>query len=245
MLKLNQVIAIEKGIKARVYGHITELNKAAQKPELFSGFNKTYAKKDEDGEDLPAERRRVQFVAADVLRDLERNLTELFTVTAQKDWTNCTANGSVVIGDKTLIADAPVSYLLFLEKQLTDVRTFIGNMPVLDEGDSWTKDANDGLFKTEVTSTHRTKKVARPIVLYPATPEHPAQTQLLQEDIIAGFWNLTKQSGAMPKAEKAKLLGRIETLIIAIKKGREAANDEDVVAVPEVGGAVFGFIFGE
>lgn len=54
MAKLNQIIAIEKGVKARVYGELTGLNKAVQKPELFNGFAKAYQKKDEDGEDLPS-----------------------------------------------------------------------------------------------------------------------------------------------------------------------------------------------
>ena len=49
--KLNQVIAIEKGVKSRVYGEITEMHKTSQKAELFNGFAKNYRKKDEDGED--------------------------------------------------------------------------------------------------------------------------------------------------------------------------------------------------
>lgn len=245
MLKLNQVIAIEKGVKSRVYGVITEINKVIQKPELFNGFAKTYQRKDEDSEDLPPERKRVQGNTQEALKYMSNSLSEILAVTAQKDWTNCVAKGSVIVNDKTLIADAPVSFLLFMEKQLTDVRTFIGNLPVLDEGESWTRDPNDGLFKTEATATHRTKKIAKPIVLYPATPEHPAQTQLIQEDIIVGFWNTTKQSGAMPKTDKNVLLNRVETLIDAIKKAREAANNFDVVESPSVGDTVFGFIFGE
>ena len=65
MAKLNQIIAIEKGVKARVYGELTELHKAVQKPELFNGFSKTYQKKDDDGEDLPAEKKRVQYAATE------------------------------------------------------------------------------------------------------------------------------------------------------------------------------------
>src|SRR5258708_5208351 len=129
MAKLNQIIAIEKGIKARVYGEITELHKASQKPELFNGFSKTYQKKDDDGEDLPPEKRRVQFLATEVLRTVERVSTELMDVTARKDWTNCEAKGDIIIDTKTIIGGAPVSYLLFLEKQMTDMRTFVGNLP--------------------------------------------------------------------------------------------------------------------
>lgn len=244
MAKLNQIIAVEKGIKSRVIGEIDGLDKAIQKPDLFNGFSKEYRKKDDDGEDLPSEKKRVQYGVADVLRSVERLTSELLEVTARKDWTNQSATGDVVIEGYTVVAQAPVSYLLFLEKQLTDMRTFVGRLPVLDEAESWVKDENSGLFKTEPTQTHRTKKTAKAIVLYPATPEHPAQTQLITEDIIAGFWHQTKQSGAMPKPERQAILNRIEKLLRAVKEAREAANGIDEITPPNVGGAVFGYLFG-
>lgn len=242
MAKLNQIIAVEKGIKSRVYGEITDINKAAQKAELFNGFAKTYQKKDEDGEDLPSEKKRVQFVATEVLRSVERATTELMDVTARKDWTNCVATADVSIEGRVLVAAVPVTYLLFLEKQLTDLRTLVGNLPVLDDGDSWTKDENSGLYRTEPTQAHRTRKVQKPIVLYPATPEHPAQTQIITEDIIAGFWVTVKQSGALPKPAKQLLAERIEKLLRAVKEAREAANARDEILAPPVGAAVFDYL---
>src|SRR5215813_10940643 len=58
MPKLNQIVAIEKSVKSRVYGEITEMHKLSQKPDLFSGFSKQYRKKDEEGEDYPPEQKR-------------------------------------------------------------------------------------------------------------------------------------------------------------------------------------------
>lgn len=245
MTKLNQIIAIEKGIKARVYGELTELNKAIQKPDLFNGFAKTYLPKDEDGEQLPQEKKRVQFVASEVLRNVERSMTELLDVTARKDWTNCEAKASVKIDGREILPAAPVSFLLFLEKNLTDMRTFVGNLPVLDEAESWSKDENSGLYKTDPTQTHRTKKVQKPLVLYPATPEHPAQTQILTEDVIAGFWSQVKQSGAMPKPEKQAIADRVEKLLQAVKQAREEANGFDAIDAIPVGNAVFGYLLGD
>lgn len=244
MAKLNQIIAIEKGIKSSAYGALTELNKAAQKPDLFNGFSKTYRKKDEDGEELPPEGKRVQYTSGEVLRAAERALTELVDVTARKDWTNCVAKADVVVDGKTLIASAPVSFLLFMEKQLTDLRTLVGNLPVLDVAEDWKSDPNSGLYRTEPTETHRTKKMQKPIVLYAATTEHPAQTQLITEDVIAGWWVLTRQSGAMPKPEKQKLQDRIDKLIQAIKQAREAANMFDETDAPAIGAPVFGYLLG-
>ena len=48
MAKLNQIIAIEKGVKTRSHTSLTELYRIVQKGELFNGFTKTYKKKNED-----------------------------------------------------------------------------------------------------------------------------------------------------------------------------------------------------
>ncbi len=245
MGKLNQIIAIEKGVKSRVYGEITEIYKAVQKPALFNGFAKTYLKKDEDGEDLPPERQRVQYVVKDILNAVSRLSTEIVTVTARKDWTNCVAKGSVEVDGAVLIKDAPVPFLLFLEKQLTDLRTFVTALPMLDEAEAWTHDQNSSLYKTDAISTHRTKKLQKPIVLYDATDKHPAQTQLIVEDIIVGFWSTVKQSGAMPKPDKQALLSRVEKLLKAVKVAREAANMQDEIETPDIGTAVFAYLLEE
>jgi hypothetical protein len=42
MSKLNQILAVEKGIKTRVYAELAELAQATQKPALVNGFMKTY-----------------------------------------------------------------------------------------------------------------------------------------------------------------------------------------------------------
>lgn len=244
MAKLNQIIAVEKGIKSRVYGALSDLNKAVQKIDLFNGFAKSYQKKDDDSEELPPENKRVQYTTDEVLNNAHRLVGELIDVTARKDYTNCVAKGTVTIAGNDIIKDAPVSFLLFLEKQLTDMRAFINNLPVLDSAEDWAKDPNSGLYKTGAIQTFRTKKVVKPIVLYNATPEHPAQTQLISEDVLVGYWNQVKQSGAMPAPDKGVLLGRIEQFLQAVKQAREAANGVDEVPVSSVGDAVFNFLLG-
>lgn len=243
--RLNQIIAVEKGVKARSYAVVSELHKANQKADLFNGFGKTYEKRDDDGEDLPPERKQVQFEVDSQLRAMTDALSELFQVEARKDWTNQVAVADVVVDGKTVVAGAPVSFLLFLEKQLTDMRTFVGELPVLDPAEDWTLDVNSGLYKTDATKTHRTKKVQRPIVLYDATTEHPAQTQLITEDVLAGFWSQVKYSGAMPRPRKQAVAARVEALLQAVKKAREAANMWEETSSPDVGAAVFDYVFND
>jgi hypothetical protein len=242
MAKLNQILAIEKGLKTRVYAEFTELHNATQKPPLMNGFHKSYQPRDEDGETYPAESQKVQHNAAEVFDRVATILTELFDITATKDWANCQAKADVVIDGRVLVKDAPATYLLFLEKQLSDLTTFVAKMAELDPGSDWSVDPSTGLFRTEPSTTQRTKKLQRPIVLYDATEHHPAQTQLITEDVIAGQWVTVKHSGALPAPRKKQLLARIERLSNAVKFAREQAN---AIEAPDqkIGQAVLSYLF--
>lgn len=241
MPKLNQIIAIEKPLKTRVNAEVTEAHRTSTKTEQFNGFKKSYRKLSEDDADLPGEGKKVQANAEQSIKDLGSRLAELFDVTATKDWANCHAKADIVVDDTTLATQVPVTYLLFLEKQLNDIRTFVNNLPTLDDQEDWTHDPNSGLYKTGVISTHRLKKIQRPLVLYPHSPEHPAQTQLVTEDVIAGYWDTVKFSGALPAPRKASLLERVEKLSQAVKFAREQANG--VEAVPQnVAGQLLAYV---
>lgn len=245
MGKLNQIIAIEKGIKSRVHSEVTEAYKAIQKPDLFNGFSKTYQSNDENGDKLPPEKKQVHHTYEEMLRTIEGSMSQLFDVTARKDWSNQLSAADILVNGDKIVEQAPVPYLLFLEKNLTDIRTMVAAMPVLDPSEEWKQDEKSGLSRTEVSKTHRTKKVQRPIVLFPATPEHPAQTQLITEDVIDGYWSTTKLSGAMPSTLKETVLSRVDELIIAVKEAREKANgNEEAHNSPKAGEAIFGYIFG-
>jgi hypothetical protein len=242
MPKLNQILAIEKGIKTRVYAEFTELHNATQKPALMNGFTKTYQPRDEDGETYPPESQKVQHEHQAVFDRVSAGLTELFDITATKDWANCTARADVVLDGRTLIKDVPATYLLFLEKQLSDLTAFVQKMAELDPASDWNVDPSTGLFKTEPSATQRTKKVQRAIVLYDATEHHPAQTQLITEDHVVGQWVTTKLSGALPAPRKKVLLNRIERLTQAVKYAREQANSSEITD-QKVGAAVLDYLF--
>jgi hypothetical protein len=244
MAKLNQIVAIEKGIKSKAVAEVSELYKVIQKPALFNGFQKTYQAKDEEGESLPAEKQRVQFTTNDVMNTLSKAMANLIDITARKDYTNCIAKADVAVDGVVIISRAPVSFLLFMEKQLTDLRTFVATLPILDEGEKWERDPNSGLFRSEEIKTHRTKKIQKPIVMYDATKEHPAQTQMSVEDVIAGYWTQVKHSGAIGKPKKDSLLKKIDALHNAIKQSREQANMEDEVTggSPSIGQDLFAYL---
>jgi hypothetical protein len=240
--KLNQVLAIERQTKGKSHSEITRIHKATQKPQLFNGFNKTYQPLDEDGERFPPESHRVQMNVPTTLKQARNTLSELCDVTATKDMANRAASANVVVDGDTILEGVPATTLLFLEKQLTDLHTFIGKLPTLDPSEEWNFDEAAGLFKTPASQTTKTKKVAKPIVLYQATEHHPAQTQLVQEDQIVGHWTKVAQSGAIPAGQKATMLERIEKLQKAVKFAREEANQVEAPDTP-ISGEIFGYLF--
>lgn len=242
-MKLNQTIAREQEIKKSTNKATAEIYHLVQKPALFEGFYKSYKPLDDaDKEVFPSEEQKVQFTVNDLIERFTKAVTEWFDITATKDWANCNAVADVKINGAVLISKAPVPFLLFLEKQLGDIKTFVSKLPVNDTSQTWTFDESAGFYKSADTKTHRNKKTQSPIVLFPATDKHPAQTQLITEDVLAGFWTKTEFSGAIPAADKAKLLERIEELTLAVLTAREEANLTDSPQVT-VGKAVFGYIF--
>ena len=69
--KLNQIIAVEKGVKSRTQADLAAVQHGLTKPALLAGLSRTYQPKDEEGEQLPPESTRVQVKAEDVLRETD------------------------------------------------------------------------------------------------------------------------------------------------------------------------------
>ena len=242
MARLNQIIAVEKGVKSRSFQELTDAHHALQKPALLAGISRTYRPKDEEGEELPPESTKVQVKSEEIIRQTVGILTRLFDVTATKDWTNCVAKADVVVDGEPLLRDVPVAYLLFLEKQLVDLHTFVKKLPVLDAAESWVYDASSDAWATEPTQTTRTKKIPRNHVKAEATEKHPAQVEVYYEDVVVGYWKTVKFSGALPAKRVNELLERVEKLQQAVKFAREEANGTDVVE-REAGEKVFRYLF--
>jgi len=241
--QLNQIIALEKGVKSRTHADVTAAHHQLQKAALLSGISRTYKPKDEEGEQLPPESTRVQVRTAEVLKDVQVALTRLFDVTLTKDTGNCVAKADIVVDGTVLAAEVPVTYLLFLEKQLTDLHTFVGKLPVLDPADTWAYDEASDAYATAPTQTTRSKKVPRNHVKAEATDKHPAQVEMYFEDVLVGYWTTMKFSGALPQARVNELKARVVKLAEAVKVARESANSTPVTD-QKIGDRILGYLFG-
>ncbi len=247
MTNLSQVVALVKGRKTAIEKLLGSANQIFQKADLFTGLSKTFRPTDESEPARPPERKLAQHNVASVLETFRNSLVESLNTVRTQDSGNCFAKGSISVDDRgtTLnLKDIPATHLLFLEHQMNDLRTLVGNIPTLDPAYTWTKNANTGFYETEKEETSTTRKVQRPLVMYPATPEHPAQTQLVNEDIRVGIWSSIKTSGAIPVPVKQEMLRRITLLQEAIIKAREEANRTAVTFESEEGKSIVDFIFG-
>jgi hypothetical protein len=170
-------------------------------------------------------------------------LTQLFDVTATKDWANTRARADVVVDGQTLLTQVPATYLLFLEKQLVDLHTFVKKLPVLDAAESWTFDPSADAWATEPVQTAKTKKIPRNHVKAEPTDKHPAQVEVYYEDVVVGYWRTVKFSGALPAQRVNELLARVERLQETVKFAREEANNLEVED-GKVGERIFHYVFG-
>jgi hypothetical protein len=243
MPKLNQIIAVEKSIKNECNNAITKAYHDIQKAEPFKGISRAYTPKEDGGETFPPENQKVQKNAVDLLNFTADTFTKYWDVTLTKDTANQGARADVVLDNKVLIKGAPVVYLLFLEKQLTDVATLVKTLPVLDPAETWHLDEHTSVYKTDVQKTNKMKKVMKAFTKAAATDKHPAQVDTFTEDVVQGVWDTVKHSGALPQKKISEILERVTKLQAAVKFAREEAN---TAAAPEqhVGSAVFGFLLG-
>jgi hypothetical protein len=158
---------------------------------------------------------------------------------------NMGARADVTLDDGTVLFEKlPATALLELEKRASEIHAFITAIPTLDPAKGFRPDADrgEGIYRAREVQKTRTRKVAKPIVLAPATKEHPAQTQLISVDEPVGTISELEWSGLITPAEKADMLDRAEELRRVLKKARSKANEAEAVA-GTVGKRLFDYVF--
>lgn len=238
---LNQIIALVSGRKKEAEKAITDLHQKTQKAALFGGVARTYAPRDaEDIEVLPPESQEIQLRTKEVLGLLDKVMSNIYDLILTQDAGNTQASSDIVVDGNVLVENVPVTTLLYLEKQLEDLNKFYATLPVLDPAKQWNWVAGDNCFKN-VSKKHRTRRTKRPLVLYNATKEHPAQVQLVEEDAIVGDWTTVEMSGAVEASTKTKLLERVRKLKDAVVVAREKANQTPVIP-KSIGKQLFSYL---
>jgi len=244
MQKLCQVLAIEKQTKDSSESQLTEIYQTLQKEPLLNGISRVYTPLAEDGEKFPDESNQVQVRVEEALKRVVNLMTPLYDLMATRDKSNQGAVADVVVDEQVILKNVPAITLLALEKRLQDLHTIICKLPELPQTATWKYDQNQSCYATDPVETAKSKKIPKPFVKYEATQQHPAQVEVVHEDILQGYWKSIKYSGALPLDRKRGLRERCEKLMAAVKFAREKANQADAPKV-SLGKEVFDFLFAE
>ncbi len=240
--RLNQIIAVEKGAKAQSEAAMTAAYHSLQKADLFDGIIRSYEPLNDGDEVLPGEQKKVITTVRSLLDNFTDQLSRLMDVTATKIQANTKARADVEV-DGVVLFNAPVEYLLFLEKRLIDLMTFLSKAPTLDPAQDWHYDDAAECYATHPLESHRTQKQPRYQIMVPPTDKHPAQIREYDEEVYVGNWQKILLSGAVPAGQITLWKAKVAKLQAAVKMAREEANSIDVLNI-EVGSIIMDHLFG-
>jgi hypothetical protein len=238
MAKLHELLAAEK-TPTGAWNQVFEdtLKKFKNPTHFFDGHSKSLAMIEDTAPNkaIEAQAREEKPVTTTVCETLEYAL-DLFgraeDLQYQKNATNRDARGTVMWQGAPLLVDLPVDELLGLEARLTKLRQLFAEAPTLDATKHWQPAENIGkhVWETKFAEeTTKTDKQTLPVVMSPATKEHPAQITAVQKDVVVGKFTTTKRSGSATALQKAEAIKRIDELLVEIKQARMRANETLVV----------------
>lgn len=245
MGKLHQLLAVEGDLNQQSKNILEETTSAlSKKQDLFDGLLKTYISSEDNGEQIPPESKEIVTTVAEKLDYAKTAVIKAIDATISKEETN--ASGSAKAELKVDGVDFGVlsaTSLIALEKFLVRIRESYKMIPTLDPSRSWKKDStvDRAVYVSPVETKFRSVKKQKVITLAPETDKHPAQVQLVQDDVQVGKYETTYSSGRLQPIQKSNLLNKIDNLILAVKQAREAANQVDTINV-KLGDKIFDYI---
>lgn len=245
MGKLHELIAVESTAAGNYARSIDETLKSLDRGDLF--VKTTVSKEYFDAADAEklniVETKEITTTVKERLRWFAGPVIKYYDILVQKDATNQKAVADLEVNGVLIAKDVPATTLLALETKLQDIRKVISVAPTLQAGVLWDKDVSQGLWKArEAIVSFSSKKTAKPVVLYEATKEHPAQVKEVFEDVPVAKISKNTYSGMLTSEEKAKLLSRVDALLEASKIARQRANSTEVVK-SEIGKNIVDYLF--
>jgi hypothetical protein len=249
MGQLHELLAVDRDLASAAKMVVDEAtNTFTKKTDHFLGNVKRLELFDESRKQEEsgfAEEKTLTTTVGKKLEYVAESLVRYIDVLAQKERTNQEAKANIELEDGTVfLTDVPATMLLSLENHLERWRLMYHSIPTLQPGIEWIPDPDqgEGVYKSVAPEIrNKTEKVIRHKVLYDATDKHPAQIEKWTEDAPIGRFINVRWSGMISPAEKSKLLGRIDSLIAAVKKARMRANTQEVVKV-SIGKKIFDFV---
>lgn len=248
MTKLHELLAVDSNLENQATKTTAEvITSFDKKKHLFGEQIVTFTSNEEGAKPVTESQSSIQETVKNQVEFATKILAKAFDVSHQIDVANCLAKADVVTEDgDAILKDVPATSLLTLEKRLTAVRAFAIAIPTIDPALGFVPDKARGkdIFKARDVTKSRTKKVNKPLTLAPATDKHPAQVQLVTEDVVTGTILEQQWSSLITPATKSDIIDRCDVLIRAVKKARAKANETEIdVATLKIGKKVLDYVF--
>lgn len=246
--KLHQLIAVEGDLEARRKKFREDTIKVfREKQNLFEGSVKTLAWFDEkEKTEWPDEHQHMTDTVKAQLDFYAESEIPYIDAVAQKDATNQTAVADLIVDGVTIAEKLPATFLLGMETKLVQIRELYSFIPTLKVGMEWKPSMDKGPEVFELVHPEETLRTAKKFqhqVLVAPTDKHPAQVEKWEEQVPVGKFTKHRWCSAFTSERKAQMLNRLDKLIMAVKKARQAANSAAVVDV-HVGKKMFDYIHG-
>lgn len=249
MSKLHELLSVSGNLKSQADKVRTELMETFEKKRHLFGEKVTSFTPLAEGAQVVVESQSdLQSTVPKELEWIQAHLAKALDVQYQIAEANMAARADVVLEDgTTILKGLPATALLELEQRIGEIQALVVKVPTLDPAKGFALDTSRGknIFKARDVTKPRTKKTTKVLVKYEATKEHPAQTELVNEDITVGTILEQEWSGMITPAQKADMLDRCEQVLRAVKRARSRANEFDVdVASIKIGKTLLTYVFG-
>jgi len=232
MSKLHELLAVEGKLESQSKKVISDLqNTFNKKRHLFEEKKVVFTPHAENEQSVTEAQSDIQSTLDKELDWVRGHLVKSLNASYQVAEANTQARADIILEDGTVVAKGvPATALLELEKRVSEIAELLKNVPTLDPAKGFQPDAarGEGYFQAREVNKGRTKKANKAIVLYDATPEHPAQTQIVTEDVEVGRIQEQEWSSLFTPARKSNLINKAEILERAVRQARARANEQTI-----------------
>lgn len=233
MSKLHELLAVESDLDNTYKKVIEEArNTFAKKPNLFFGSEKRLEPFQDGQPDTPVEYMELSETVPTKLSYVHEHCTRYFDAVLQKERTNQEARADIVIDGEVVAEAVPATFLLGMENKLKTIRTMYDSIPTLPSGVAWQSSVDRGEHIYQAVHPEKKYKTAKTFkhkVLYESTEHHPAQIEKWEETENVGMYVSEKWSGMITPRQKSDLIKRLDTLLRAVKRARQRANNTKVI----------------
>lgn len=249
MPKMHELLGVEASLKGQASKTRNELIVTFDKRvHLFQGRIKTFRPLDETQPHTTEDKQDIQSSIAAEIKWVSTYQAKAVDIVFQIDLANKEAKADVLDEDGNILwKDVPATTLLHLEKhRIPEWKALIEAIPTLDPAKGFVEDPQngDGHFKAREVVNPRSKKGKKVYIKYEATDKHPAQTELIDEDIPVGTLLTQEWSALITPQKKSELLDQVERLARAVSSARSKANEHSIETKDKkIGAELLDYVF--